>query len=192
MTCEHLTTSMWPSQGCLRLACPPILRVDRRLPLLPGSPPPRQPRKASAIGLEFILGTSWPPLETTTEVVWGKELVWPVVRSPQTSALLWGSHSRLATILTCQGKVRPPGPQAGLTSVLEEALGRHSSPPVTWMDFGPLTWSPGQPPSAQPCHGSDRRVASSWRGNPRMATLWAQGRGPGPVTPVPVLLLTQA
>lgn len=133
-----------------------------------------------------------PPLETTTEVVWGKELVWPVVRSPQTSALLWGSHSRLATILTYQGKVRPPGPQAGLTSVLEEALGRHRSPPVTWMDSGPLTWSPGPPPSAQPCHGSDKRVASNRRGNRRVATLWAQGRGPGPVTPVPVLLLTQA
>lgn len=115
------------------MTCTPLIqRMDRPLPLLPGCPPPMQPRKASAIRLGSILRTFWPPLEMTTEVVWGKELVWPVVRSPQTSALLWGSHSRSATILTCQGKVRPPGSQAGLTSSLEEALGRHSSPPVTW------------------------------------------------------------
>ena len=88
------------------------------------------------------------------------------------------------------GESQTLSPQAGLTSVLEEASGRHSSPPVTWTDFGPLTWGPGPPPSAQPCHGSDKRVASSWKGNPRVATLWGQGHGSGPVTAV--LLLTQA
>ena len=160
--------------------------MDRPLPLLPGCPPPMQPRKASATGLESILRTFWPPVETTTEVVWGKELVWPVVRSPQTSALLWGSHSRLATILTCQGKVRPPGSQAALTSSLAEALGRQSSPPVTWT----LVPRPGvQARLPGPSH-----AAAQMRGWQAAGEVASSGRagGPGPVTPACALLLTRA